>query len=139
MIERVLVPIDDSEMALRALRYALEVHPEAEITAYHVVGEPSGMMAEATRLALAEDIRAEAEELGAEVAAAADDMADEYDRTVTTEVAVGHPVGQILAAAEEFDAVVIGTHGGSLADRLFVGNVAEKVVRQSPVPVTVVR
>jgi nucleotide-binding universal stress UspA family protein len=41
--------------------------------------------------------------------------------------------------AEGYDTVVVGSHGGSLADRLFVGNVTEKVFRRSPVPVTVVR
>ncbi|MFC7059469.1 universal stress protein [Halovenus salina] len=139
MIERVLVPIDGSEMSLRALRYALEVHPEAEITALHVVGEPSGMMGEATRLALAADLQTEAESLGAEVVASADAVAEEYDTAVTTKVAVGHPARHILDASEGVDAVVVGAHGGSLADRLFVGNIAEKVLRRSPVPVTVVR
>jgi nucleotide-binding universal stress UspA family protein len=41
MISRILVPMDDSEMAQRALEYALENHPDAEITVLHVVGEPS--------------------------------------------------------------------------------------------------
>jgi nucleotide-binding universal stress UspA family protein len=41
--------------------------------------------------------------------------------------------------AESYDAMVMGTHGGSLSDRLLVGNVAERVFRNSPVPVTVVR
>lgn len=45
----------------------------------------------------------------------------------------------IINRAEGFDTVVIGSHGGSLANRLFVGSVAENVVRRSPVPVTVVR
>jgi len=52
---------------------------------------------------------------------------------------VGHPSRTIVDAAADFDVVVIGSHGGSLSERLFVGNVAEKVVRRSPVPVTVVR
>jgi nucleotide-binding universal stress UspA family protein len=139
MIERALVPMDDSEMAQRALRYALDSYPDAEITVLHVVGEPSGMMGEATRLALADDIQEEAESLADDIFETAREIAEEYDRTVTTKTKVGHPVRQILAAAEEFDTIVIGTHGGSFADRLFVGNVAEKVFRRSPVPVTAVR
>lgn len=46
---------------------------------------------------------------------------------------------ETLDRAGDFDAVVIGSHGGSLTDRLLTGNVAERVVRVSPVPVTVVR
>ena len=45
----------------------------------------------------------------------------------------------IAEAAAEFDAVVLGSHSGGLADRLLVGDVAGTVVRRSPVPVTVVR
>jgi len=44
MISRVLVPMDESEMAERALRFALEAHPDAEIIVLHVVGQPSSMM-----------------------------------------------------------------------------------------------
>jgi len=61
MIARVLVPMDSSEMAGKALEYALETHPDAEITAYHVVGTPTVMMGEAVGLALADDLEAEAE------------------------------------------------------------------------------
>jgi nucleotide-binding universal stress UspA family protein len=139
MIDRVLVPMDDSEMAQRALRYALEAHPDADITVLHVVGEPSGMMGKATQLALAEDIPEEARKLAKNIFETASEIASEYDRTVSTKIEFGHPVKDILDTAEEFDTVVVGTHGGSLADRLFMGSITTKVVRRSPVPVTVVR
>ena len=45
----------------------------------------------------------------------------------------------IVKRAGDFDAVVIGSHAGSLAERLFVGDIAKTVFRRSPVPVTVVR
>lgn len=57
MIKRVLVPMNDSEMAERALRYALEVHPDAELTVLTVVGEPSGMLGGAAAVALADECR----------------------------------------------------------------------------------
>ncbi|MUW15516.1 universal stress protein, partial [Halorubrum sp. CBA1125] len=65
--------------------------------------------------------------------------ADEYDREVGTVVTMGHPARAVVDMSDEFDAVVVGSHGGSLADRLLVGNVASKIVRGSAVPVTVVR
>jgi len=58
MISRILVPMDDSEMAQRALRYALENHSDADITVLHVVGGPSLMGGEATGLALDDDPKA---------------------------------------------------------------------------------
>lgn len=66
MISRVLVPMDESEMAERALRFALEAHPDAEIIVLHVVGQPSSMMGGAAGLALADDTEEAAREQASE-------------------------------------------------------------------------
>jgi nucleotide-binding universal stress UspA family protein len=131
--------MDDSEMAERALEYALENHPSAEITVLHVVGEPSPMLGAAAGLALEDDLEAAAQKRAETVFDRAREIAAEYDTEVDTEVKLGNPIKGILNSAEDVDAVVLGSHGGSLVDRLFVGDVAQKVFRQSPVPVTVVR
>ena len=139
MISRVLVPMDGSEMSLRALEYALENHPDAEITALHVAGEPSPMMGQALRLALEEDLGQATEELAEDIFEPARELAAEYDTEIETAVGVGSPARVIVNRAEEYDAVVLGSHGGNLQSRLFVGNVADRVFKRSPVPVTVVR
>lgn len=139
MIDRVLVPMDDSEVAERALSYALEVHDGAAITVVHVVGEPSSMMGTAVGLALESDYEEAAREDAAELFDRARAVADEHDVDIETEIAFGNAGKAIVELAEDFDAVVMGTHGGSLSGRLFVGNTAERVFRRSPVPVTVVR
>lgn len=131
--------MDDSEMAERALKYALEAHSDAEITVLHVVGEPSPMMGKAVSLALENDIEQAAEEHASGVLQRARDIAKEYDTEISTAVTWGHPAKAIIKRSEDFDTVVIGSHGGTLAERLFVGNVAERIFRRSPVPVTVVR
>lgn len=139
MVSRVLVPMDHSEMAQRALEYALEVHPDAEITVLHVVGEPSMMWGEATGLALENDLEAAAEEHARAVFDTAREIAAEHDAEIDTDVQLGHPVRAILNRVDDYDTLVIGSHGGTVAEHLFVGNVAEKLFRRSPVPVTVVR
>jgi nucleotide-binding universal stress UspA family protein len=139
MVSRVLVAVDGSEMAEEALRYALDVHAAADITVLTVVGEPSVMFGEATAIALADDPEQSAADHARPVVDRAREIAAEYGREIDTEVRAGHPVREILDLAGAFDAVVIGSHGGSLADTLLVGNVAEKVIRRAPVPVTVVR
>ena len=139
MIDRVLVPIDGSEMADRALEYALTVHDDAEITVLFVAGEPSPFMGRALSVALDDDVGEAAEEMAEEVFADAHRIAREHDVEIDTAVTVGNPGRQIVEYAEDFDAVVIGSHGGTLQSRLFVGNVADRVFRRSPVPVTVVR
>jgi nucleotide-binding universal stress UspA family protein len=67
------------------------------------------------------------------------EIAAEADAEIGTEVRTGHPARVLLNRADAFDTVVIGSHDGTLADRLLVGNVAENVLRCAPVPVTVVR
>jgi nucleotide-binding universal stress UspA family protein len=58
----------------------------------------------------------------------------------TPALRLGDPVTEILAAIAELHAshVVIGTHGRHGIRRALLGSVAERVVRGSPVPVTVV-
>ena len=139
MVSRVLVAMDGSEVAEEALRYALDAHPDAEITVLTVVGEPSAMFGEATAIALADDPGESATEHARPVIDRAREIAAEADAEIGTDIRIGHPARRILNQVDDFDTVVIGSHGGALADRIFVGNVAEKIVRNSPVPVTVVR
>jgi nucleotide-binding universal stress UspA family protein len=126
-------------MSQRALEYALENYPDAEIAVLHVARGSSAMGGAATELDLAEDLEEAAEERAREIFDHARELAAEQDDEVNTEVQFGHPARAILNRAEEFDVIVIGSHGGSMSDQVFVGNVAQKVFRRSPVPVTFVR
>lgn len=139
MVSQVLVPMDDSEVAANALQYALDVHPDAEITVLNVVGAPSSMMGRAASLALADDFEERAAEYAEPVLDKAREIAAEREAEITTEVKTGHPARVILNRAESFDVIVMGPHGGKLVDRLVVGNVARTVFSRSPVPVTSVR
>jgi nucleotide-binding universal stress UspA family protein len=53
----------------------------------------------------------------------------------------GHPSGEVIDFAEnnDIDLIVMGTLGKTGLDRFLMGSVAEKVVRNSKVPVLVVR
>ena len=53
----------------------------------------------------------------------------------------GHPVIEILAAADSHNAdmIVMGTHGRGMAQHLLMGSVAERVVRKAGCPVLTVR
>jgi nucleotide-binding universal stress UspA family protein len=62
-------------------------------------------------------------------------------REVETAVGFGSPARTILDYVDEHgvDHVVMGSHGRSSVPRLVFESVAERVIRQSPIPVTVVR
>jgi len=139
MSRRVLVPVDGSELATRALEYALDVHADDHVTLLYVAGEASPMMGSATSLALEADVEGAIAEEAEEVFGPAREVAEEYGVEVSFEVGVGKPASVIVEHAENHDVVVLGSHSSTLRERLFVGNVATKVVRNAPVPVTVVR
>ena len=68
----------------------------------------------------------------------------QVDRPVlplTQSVAVGHASGKIVARAQSggYDLLTLGTHGRSGLSHLWLGSIAEQVVRRSPCPVLTVR
>ena len=136
---QILVPMDGSELAATALEYALETFPDAELTVLHVVGVPSLFMGDATSLALETDLEAAGEERAGEVFDRAREVAEDYDADLQTQVALGRPAKAIVEVAASFDTVVLGSHGSDTIERILLGNVAETVVRRSPVLVVVVR
>ncbi|APW97237.1 universal stress protein [Halobiforma lacisalsi AJ5] len=141
MISRVLVPMDDSDHAEQALEYALENYPDAEITVLHVVGVPSMMMGDAVGLSLADDLEEAADTRAEPVIERAREVATDRDREIETVVGIGHPARNIIDRADDYDAVVIGSHGEDwrrATHRFLVGNVAETVSKRASVPVTIV-
>ena len=63
------------------------------------------------------------------------------DVGVTTRIERGDPAEAILrlTAGEEFDLVVMGSHGHGRMHRALIGSVSEKVLRSSRVPVLLMR
>ncbi|ELZ19094.1 universal stress protein [Natrinema limicola] len=142
MLSKILVPMDDSDHAGYALEYALDNHPDAAVTVFHVVGVPSMMMGDAVGLSLEDDLDAAAAERAEPVFDRAREIAADRDREIETIVGIGHPARNIIDRAEEYDTVVLGSHGEDwtrATRRFLVGNVAETVSKRSPVPVIIVR
>ncbi|WP_276298784.1 universal stress protein [Halorussus lipolyticus] len=142
MTDDLLVPFDGSLLSKRAVEYVAEKHPDAAVTILHVV-DPIGVVyeAEAHGLADAETWHERATEAAERACADAAKIAADVGCDVTTAVETGRPARVILEYVEDHDIdhVVMGSHGRSGASRLLLGSTAERVVRRSPVPVTVVR
>ncbi|WP_053947736.1 universal stress protein [Halolamina sediminis] len=127
-----LLPTDGSDQALRAARHGLDF--AAELGAdVHVL-----TVSDDSLLASAGDVVGEGE---GTAQAAVDKVVEAADvrgiDAVTTHVETGDPDEEILATveAEELDAVVMGATGRDGFDRVLLGSVAEKTVRQADVPV----
>jgi nucleotide-binding universal stress UspA family protein len=136
----ILVPVDGSEFAERALEYAIEHFPDQDITAFHVVEAPKGYFA-ATAAEIDETPQVKhGREEAAELLDELETEAAERGRVIDTASEVGDPVDEILsyAAKEGVDEIVIGSRGISGVGRVVFGSTAETVVRRAEIPVVVV-
>lgn len=138
MASDVLVPFDGSPQSERALEHAIGQFPEASITALHVIDPIETAHG---GVSPPEESLPDPEDRAIEITDRAAELAAEHDREIETEVIVGEPARDIVehAAEEEFDHIVIGSHGREGFSRVLLGSVAELVVRRSTAPVTVVR
>ncbi|MEF8781441.1 MAG: universal stress protein [Haloferacaceae archaeon] len=142
MTRKILVPMDESKPAEKALEYAIETHPEADITVLNVIHlEP--LPGEGSVITFDDDIMEGAYGHAEEIFERASEVAGEagYDRELETDTVEGKPSRAIVdyVEDEEIDAIVMGSHGRDGTARILLGSVAETVVRRAPVPVTVVR
>lgn len=140
-IKRILCPIDFSPVSRDALGHAVAMGRcyRARVTALHVaeiVAVPDGLVA-APGTVFAPSFSVE--EAASEAARFVEPM---RSAGVQVDVAVveGSPTRTILeiAARENIDLVVMGTHGRSGLKHLLLGSVAERVLRRATRPVLVV-
>ncbi|MEZ3143263.1 universal stress protein [Halobaculum sp. MBLA0143] len=143
MTDSVLVGFDGSERAVAALEFAATEWPDAVFRLLYVVDPTRGGYAPTSTVPSAaeewyEEARTDAE---ATLADGVDRVRDGVTGRIETETAVGKPAATIVehAGAADVDHVVVGSHGRTGVSRLVLGSEAERVVRRSPVPVTVVR
>lgn len=137
MIDTVVVATDGSESVGRAIDAALDLAArfDADVHALSVVDT-------AALDTTPDDLRAEmADALAERAEDALADVSERADGPVTTAVREGRPSDEILSYVRERDADVVatGTRGRHGENRLLIGSVAERVVRDSPVPVLTVR
>ncbi|GAB6878034.1 hypothetical protein JCM17823_03080 [Halorubrum gandharaense] len=137
MIDTLLIPTDGSETATNAARwgFALAERLDARICVLSVAD-----VAVATGAGYAGNsasIRSTLRETADKRATALADAAREHGLEATTVVHEGVPAAEIVehAAADDIDAIVMGTSGRGGVARTLMGSVADKVVRTAPVPV----
>ena len=144
MYKRILVPIDGSSTADRALHEAIKLIDEqpALLRLVHVVDDLQFLDAEGyVDYAALRDLT---RQIGERALERAREIAQQADITVETSLldAAGERIARVIdaeALAWGADLIVIGTHGRAGFDHLLFGSVAEGVVRGSSIPVLLVR
>jgi len=138
--DRVLIPLDFSELSDTVLRYGVELTSEEGTTILFHVLEPLPMHMESAFGAFVNTeglarIRENAQDL-------LEDAVKRFPgRNFETELVEGKPDALILDAAQRHEAqlIVMGTHGRGGLEDLFLGSTAGKVVRKAKCPVLTVR
>lgn len=135
MYDAILVPTDGSPGAEAAIDDAVHIAAQNDATVHvvYVVDQiDAGRLGEEP-----DDIRDDANEVIGPVTEIVRDAGLE----VTEEVLEGTPDERIVeyARSNDIDMIVIGTHGKNGLSRVLLGSTAEKIVRESPVPVLSVR
>ena len=142
-LTRILVPVDFSVHADKALRYAatLAGRFNATVELLHVVEDPYRTGAWSPDVYtpvipeildnLVADARRRLEDMKVVAAAGGVD--------VRTDVLIGLPAHSIIEKSTDFDLIVMGTHGRTGLPHIVTGSVAERVVRKAACPVLTVR
>lgn len=146
MYTSILVPVDGSEHAQKALAVACQLARQ-DGSALHLVHIPEELSHETTLVwgigAIAiEASREEREEAGKQVASRAAEAAREQGATrVETVIAQGDPARAILSESRKrgVDAIVMGSRGLSDLKGFVVGSVSHKVAHTAECTVITVR
>jgi len=151
-LKHLLVALDGSPLSEQILAPAANLAEavEADLTLLRVVRPIPPEYVQAAELALGEAVRTsveEAERIETRLRTDAQDYLErlarplrERDLTVLTRVEVEErPAPALLRHAASADVIALATHGRKGLARLFLGSVADKVVRGASVPVFVYR
>lgn len=139
-INKILVPVDFSECSNRAVDFALHLGEKfnAHITLLHVVTLFHEEVNEESRLQDLEKIVQSRERWIHEKLKEHKNAADQHNLEVESILLRGFtPADKILEYVQEnnFDLIIMGSHGRTGIKHLLQGSVSEKVVRLSNIPV----
>jgi len=141
MFRKILVAIDGSEPANRALEAAIEMAGtwNAEIHAIYVV--ESGLFSSLHVDNTLEIIYSVLQKEGEEILESARTKVEAAGVPFTAHLRQGHAGSRIVSLAKELgsDLIILGSYGKSGVDRLLLGSVTDYVVRNSPITTMVVR
>ncbi len=141
LFKKILVATDGSEYTKNSVDYGIDLakNTGAELHAVYVVDTAAfaSIPMDAAWESMYELLRQEGDEATKYVADKAEALGLEVERNTIE----GHPADEIIKYAEKnsMSVIVMGTLGKSGLDRFLLGSVAEKVVRNSKIPVLVVR
>jgi len=150
MFERILVPLDGSEVGEAALPYVEELvskltpKTKVEVTLFQIVTSLSHYVIAGDAGAQIPYTEKEVEQIKKKAERYLDGVGEHLSKKgaiVKSKVATGNAAAEIIKAAHEINAdlVAMSTHGRSGLRRWALGSVTDKVLREGKVPLLTVR
>ncbi len=140
-ISEILVPVDGSDNAMRAVRYAVQLAESlgVRIRLFYVFPVSSVEVIGMGGISR-DDIDHAAQAAAQRVFDEVHEQLGEIGVTISDDTSVGDAAEEIIRCTEDDEQllVVIGRRGLSTMQKLLLGSVSEKVVRHAHSPVTVV-
>jgi len=145
MYNRIVVPLDGSDLASEALTTACELSTRLDVPLHLVRAIDPTAVNRVGSIGMGFDYTA-IDELMTDEEQAATSYIEEQVKALSDEglkvtgvVLRGYAAAAITATTEVGDLLVMASHGRTGVRRWFLGSVAEEVLRQSTVPVLLIR
>lgn len=134
-LKRILVGVDGSENALRAVEFAgmMAKGFNSEVTLVLVLTPSDHELLSGKATYMEKGAK-----LGGERLKAAEQLLGKLGVRYRSEVELGHPAEQLLRLAKDHDLVVVGTRGLSPFKEALIGSTSHRLVQGGKVPVLVV-
>ena len=146
MYKRILVPIDGSQTATKALQSALQMAKESGgvVRIIHLIDANAYMSGSGGFVSYPGDLPGSMRDGGNKVIEEATNLAQSMGVVAETHLfdSFDGRLADVVsdeAKAWNADLVVVGTHGRTGIGRVLLGSGAEQILRQAPVPVLVIR
>lgn len=141
-LKKILWATDFSDEAQEACQYAIDFAKQlkANLIALHVVPDFSPALYN-TSYAVRGELAKRVDFLKREAKKKLENMKKTKEKSFQVIVKEGSPSKKIIETAEKekVDLIVIGKRGLSAVEKLFIGSVANQVLRNSPVPVLITK
>ena len=145
MYDRIIVPLDGSELASEALVHGKNLAKRLEVPIHLVRAIDPTVLNRVGSVGMGFDYTAVDELISEEEKDASSYIDQQVNAlngegfTATGVVLRGYAAAAVISATQEGDLIVMASHGRTGVRRWFLGSVAEEVLRQATVPVLLIR
>lgn len=136
-----LVAIDGSECSMRAVAHAAKVAGQTPDSKIHLINVQHPVHGTVSSFVSAEQIKGLHQDEGMKALDPARSLLDAEKTSYEYHLFVGDPAETVTRYAQEqgVDEIVIGTRGLSNLSSMLIGSVANKIIHQATVPVTLIK